>query len=185
MSMQSPGGPPRERVIDVMSEPRYVDTATPGIQRAIPSRIAHFGADVAPCQFWRAVFDTPITPGNGDSSVVQWRNVGDVIGITLGTDLNTPESYGTMGVKITAGPEKAALTMEGEGGSPDFMRFSEIVGVAPAQYPSRLYRPVCRDDRWTVEVFNFNSNGHAYLPLVCFHFRPCLTEQDLRGRGVL
>src|ERR1700690_622841 len=179
MSNQQPGGP-REYVVQGGDERNFVQTATPGISKAVPSYKQHVVAGEAPTQFWGRQLPTGglLAPGVGASGVLQWRAAGEVIGMYLSTDVNSPESFAAVGIKITAGPEQAALCMNGQSGSPDFVRFSGIQGVTPLVV-APFYRPVCSDDRWFIEVFNFDLHGTSYAPEITFHFRQCVRPGEI------
>lgn len=152
---------------------RFAPSGLPGIERGLPSR-AHFAlAQQGYSQIWRPGTFQAMGPGAGAPVVtMRWPIAGQVIGMMLQTDVMTPESLASVGLKLTIGPNQLSLFMNGVSGSPDFMKLATIIGINPQPYPSPLNIPVCRNDTWTFETFNFNATN-TYTFDCGLWFRDC------------
>jgi len=158
--------------MDPYRQGHFVPTATPGIDRAIPATAPHVIAMEAPTQYWRVGNFAALAPGSGAQELaLEWRTPGEVIGVQLITTVGTQQSLCAMGIKIAAGPEQAALCMNGLSGVADFVRFAGIVGLNPLTV-APFYRPVCQNDKWIISVQNFDP-ALTFTPEVTFHFRSC------------
>jgi hypothetical protein len=157
---------------DPYRDGHFMPTATPGINRAIPSSAPHVIAQEAPWQYWRVGNFAALAPGApAQELAIEWRSPGEVIGVQLISTVGTTQSICALGIKISAGPEQVAICMNGLSGVSDFVRFASIVGLNP-QGVAPMYRPVCQNDKWIVSVQNFDP-AITYTPEVCFHFRGC------------
>ena len=171
MSMRIPGDQ-QQIASQARRERRFEPTAIPGIDRAIVDDHAHAIAMQAPSQYWRVNGFTALAPSvESTELIIRWKSAGEVIGVQFSTDTGDARSFCALGVKITSGPENASQTMNGERGTPDFIRFAGIVGIQPLLV-APLYRPVCYDDTWTFIVKNFDA-ANTYTPEITLHFRQC------------
>lgn len=162
---------PRQVALDPYSQGQRVPTHLPGIERAIPAEATHVIASQAPDQWLTLNSGSMAAGAPAQEFNIQWRTPGEVIGLFVYSDLGTPQSLCSLGLKLAVGPEQMQMSLNANSGTADFTRFTGINGLA-LNYVAPLYQPVCQNDKWLVSLQNFDA-ANAYTAFVTFHFRRC------------